>query len=170
MKTFIRNNSTALLIGILFVSLCVNQSLFIRTLNMKLWGATMKEHLFYIEHYRVPMTTAWFISSVLLTIMAGFLVWCLYRRQKRKHKKLLIWRWVSIIVIGLLSLTLPFIDLLYGYKIFLIDAVVCLMTMLIYLMLSDRKTLGRNSLQRAGTEEEIQIIITNDQPAEPEKP
>jgi uncharacterized membrane protein YfcA len=137
---------------------------------MRLWGETMKEHLFYIEHYRVPLTTAWFISSVLLTITAGFLVWYLYRRQKRVHEKLSIWRWIGIIIIGILSLTLPFISLLYGYKIFLIDAVVCLMTMLIYLMLSDRKTHSRNPLQRAETKEEIQIIITNDQPAKPEKP
>jgi hypothetical protein len=139
MKTFIRNNATLLLSSALFVSLCLNYWSSTKIAAIWLRGETMKEHLFYNDHYRKPIIYACYIGWVLLTIMAGVLVQHLYRQQKREHKKLSVWRWVGIMAIGALSLIFPAIPVLYGIKILLIYTVVYLSTMMIYLIISLRK-------------------------------
>jgi membrane protein implicated in regulation of membrane protease activity len=76
--------------------------------------------------------------------MAGVIVRYLYRQQKREHGKLSVWRWVGIIVIGVLSLILPLISWWYGVKIFLIYAVMYSITVIVYLILSNRKTVSHS--------------------------
>ncbi|MDR1583261.1 MAG: hypothetical protein LBS55_08405 [Prevotellaceae bacterium] len=144
MKTFIRNNSTFLLSSALFVSLCANYMFSFRILSIWLRGETMKEHLFYNDHYRLPLIYTNCIVLLLLTIMAGVIVRYLYRQQKREHGKLSVWRWVGIIVIGVLSLILPLISWWYGVKIFLIYAVMYSITVIVYLILSNRKTVSHS--------------------------
>jgi hypothetical protein len=142
MKTFIRNNSIFLLSSALFVSLCANYMFSFRILGIWLQGETMEEHLFYYDHYRLPLIYTDFIVLLLLTIMAGVIVRYLYRQQKREHGRLSVWRWVGIIVIGALSLILPFLPFIswwYGIKIFLIYAVMYSITVIVYLILSNRK-------------------------------